>query len=206
MRARAIGLVCAALLLTGCSTAASGESMLVDSGQAAVSSEFRISQQEVAASVGLFMDARGEAPGEPPPGLASLTTERKVLESLIASYAEREGLEVTQAQVEDSLAQWAEQNGGSAALAQLALESGIPSQELQTTVRTNLLIAAIGSATPDAEDVAAQLEAARVALAAYSEEIGVAVAPRYGTWDDQELGIIPGSPLSEPAAPEQATP
>lgn len=206
MRARAISLVCAALLLTGCSTAASGESMLVDSGQAAVSSEFRISQQDIAESVGRYLDALGEAPGEPPPGLASLTTERKVLESLIASYAEREGLEVTPAQVEDGLAQWTEQNGGSAALTQLALESGIPSQELETTVRTNLLITAIGSSAQGAGDVAAQLEAARVALAAYSEEIGVAVAPRYGTWDDQQLGIIPGSTLSEPAAPEQATP
>jgi len=34
----------------------------------------------------------------------------------------------------------------------------------------------------------------------------VAVAPRYGTWDDQTLAIIPGSSLTEPSGQEGATP
>ena len=59
--------------------------------------------------------------------------------------------------------------------------------------------------TPPTGDAAAQLEATRVALAEYSEAIDVQVAPRYGTWDDAQLQIVPGSSVSIPGSGEQAT-
>ncbi len=198
MRGRAMALVGGALLLAGCSTTGSEQSMLVDSGQAAVSREFRLSQSDIAESVGLFLAASGEAAGDPPPGLATFTTQRLTQQLLIQSYAAREGVEVTRTEIEDQMEQLEADSGGSAALAQLALQAGIPPEELEETVRTELLVVAIGQALSGSEEPDLQAGAIERVLTAYSDEIGVEVAPRYGAWDDQRLVIIPGSPLSEP--------
>ena len=71
-------------------------------------------------------------------------------------------------------------------------------------MRTELLVTAIGQKLDAAGD-AAQLEAARVALSEYSAAIDVEVSPRYGTWDDAQLQIVPGSAVSTPDSGEQAT-
>lgn len=205
MRWTAIALGCGVLVLAGCSTDGSAQSVLVDSGQAAVSSEFRVSQSEVADAVGLVLSGQGLPTGEPPAGLASATTERVVLNRLISSYAEGNGIELTRTQVEQGLEQLASENGGEQALADLALQSGIPVEALEDTVRTNLLVTAIGLKLDAAGDAASQVEAARVALSEYSEAIDIEVSPRYGTWDDAQLQIIPGSALSTPGEGEQAT-
>ncbi len=44
-----------------------------------------------------------------------------------------------------------------------------------------------------------------MALTEYSAAIDLEVAPRYGTWDDAQLSIIPGSPVTTPSVAEQAT-
>lgn len=197
---RAVALGCGVLLLAGCTSTGSGTSVVLDSGQAAVSSEFRIAQQEVADSVARIQVGLGQPAGDPPAGLASLTTERLILNALIGSYAQDNGIELTQTQIEDGVAQLAEANGGQDALNQLALQSGVPVEELEDTVATNLIVTEIGSALNAGGDAAAQVESARAALAEYSREIDVEVAPRYGTWDDDQLAIVPGSDLTEPAA------
>jgi hypothetical protein len=197
---RAVALGCGVLLLAGCSSTGSGTSVVLDSGQAAVSSEFRIAQQEVADSVARIQVGLGQPAGDPPAGLASLTAERLVLNALIGSYALDNGIELTQTQIEDGVAQLAEANGGQDALNQLALQSGVPVEELEDTVATNLIVTEIGSALNTDGDAAAQVESARAALAEYSRVIDVEVAPRYGTWDDDQLAIVPGSDLTEPAA------
>ncbi len=206
MRWTAIALGCGALVLAGCGTDGSGQSVLVESGQAAVSQDFRVSQAEVADDVALVLSGQGLAPGEPPAGLAAATAERVVLNRLISSYAAANSIDLTRTQVEQGLEQLASENGGQEALNGLALQSGIPPQSLEDTVRTNLLVTAIGLKLNAAGDAAAQLESARVALSEYSEAIDVAVAPRYGTWDDAQLQIVPGSSVTEQSTQEQATP
>ncbi len=206
MRRTVVALGAGVLVLAGCSSTGSGESVLVDSGQAAVSDAFRVSQQEIADDVGLVLEGLGQPPGEPPAGLASATTERVVLYRIIDSFAEANGVDVTRTEVEEGLEELAAANGGPDGLRAAALGAGIPVEALERTIRTNLLITGIGSGINPSGDIPAQLESARVALSEYSESIDVAVAPRYGTWDDQTLAIIPGSSLTEPSGQEQATP
>ena len=74
MRRTAIALSCGVLVLAGCSTNGSAQSVVVDSGQAAVSQDFRIAQSEVADDVSQVLADQGQPPGEPPAGLASATT------------------------------------------------------------------------------------------------------------------------------------
>jgi len=213
MPRRAIALGFGVLLLAGCTSDGSGQSLMLDSGQsvmldsgqAAVSSEFRVPQQEIADSVGAVMAGLNQPPGEPPPGLATAATERIVRNRLISSYAQGNGIELTQTQIEQGLGQLAVDNGGQTALNDLALQSGIPLDELEDTVATNLLVTQIGAALNATGDAAAQVESARVALSEYSAQIDVAVAPRYGTWDDEQLAIVSGSDLTQPAVQGEAS-
>lgn len=204
MRRTAIALGCGVLVLAGCSNAGSTPSVRIDTGQAAVSDEFRIAQSEVAEDVSQVLSGLGQPPGEPPEGLATATTQRLVQARLIESYAATQDIELTRTQVEQGLEQLATENGGRQALEDLALQSGIPVGALELTVRTNLLVTAIGEKLNPSGDPQAAGESARVALSGYSEAIDVEVSPRYGTWDDARLLIIPGSSVTQPSGGEQA--
>jgi hypothetical protein len=204
MRRTAIALSCGVMVLAGCSTDGTAQSVAVDSGQAAVSQDFRVAQSEVAQDVSQVLADQGLPPGEPPAGLASATAERLVQTRLIESYAALNGFELTRAQVEQGLVQLATENGGQDALNDLALQSGIPISGLEATVRTNLLVTAIGEKLNPSGDAQAKGESTRVALSEYSDAIDVEVSPRYGTWDDAQLSIVPGSSVSEPSVGEQA--
>jgi hypothetical protein len=178
------------LVLSGCGA--------MDAGEAAVSDEFRISQADVDTEVRLVLEALGQPPAQPPEGLAAATTQRLVQDALFIAKAEELGVQVTQGQIETGLAELAAQNGGQEALEQAALQAGIAPESLDDFVRTGLLIREIGVKLDSAADATAQSELARAELVAYSEDIDVRVAPRYGTWDDAQLGIVPGSSVARP--------
>lgn len=183
----ALGL--AVLALSGCSA--------LDAGEAAVSDEFRISQADVDSELRLVLEALGQPSGEPPVGWATATTQRLVQDELFAAKAAELGIDVTPGEVQAGLEEFAALQGGREALEQAALQSAIPTQSLETVVRTQLLWVAIGQSLDPAADPSAQTDLARAALAEYSEQIDIEVAPRYGTWDDQALQIVPGSSVVE---------
>ncbi len=202
---RVLALGLGGLLLAGCSASGTSQSRVLDSGQAAVSDDFRISQSEVTESVEAVLSATGQPPGQPPAGLATAIVQRLVQGQVIATFAERNGVAVTTTQVEQGVTELADQNGGMDALTELALQSGIPSDSIDDTVRTNLLVAGIGATLDPAGDSASQLEATGTALSEFSDATNVAVAPRYGTWDNAQLGIATGSSVVD-QPPEQGTP
>jgi hypothetical protein len=180
----------ATLLLSGC-TAQQAQ-------QAAVSDEFSISQADVDAEVRAVLEALGQPPGEPPAELALATTQRLVQDALFAAKAADMGIEITQGQVEEGLAQMAAERGGREALEQAALQAGIPAAGVADFVRTNLIFSAISDELGAA---AGDQAVGMAALSEYSEAIDVRVAPRYGTWDDSTLQIVTGSSVVEPAQP-----
>lgn len=188
---RLAALALGTLVLAGCST--------MGAGQAATSDVFAIPQSDVDAEVRSVLTALGQPPGEPPVGLALATTQRMVQDALFRAHAAELGVGVTATEVDEALAELAEQNGGQEALEATALQSGIPAYAIEDFVRTNLLFTAIAEVLgPD--DAAAREAAARQSLAAYSDRIDLQVAPRYGVWDDLNLQIVPGSPVASPAA------
>jgi hypothetical protein len=142
-------------------------------------------------------------------GEAAVSDEFRVSQSdvdaLFAAKAAELGVEVTQGQVESGLEELAAQNGGREALDQAALQAGIAPASVEDFVRTSLLFTGIGTTLEPGGDAVAQRDVARAALAEYSESIDVQVAPRYGTWDDAQLSIVPGSSVVSPA-PESAQP
>jgi hypothetical protein len=188
----ALGL--AVLALTGCSVR--------DAGQAAVSDEFTISQADVDSQVRDVLAQVDEPPGAPPAGLALATTQRLVQDALFLAKAQQLGLGLTATEIEQARAELAAEYGGEEGLVQAAAQAGIPEQALDDFVRSNQLFTLISAEVSPGADPTAQQEAGRAELASYSEEIGVRVAPRYGTWNPLTLQIEPGSPV---VAPVEAT-
>lgn len=188
-RAAALGL--GVLVLAGCGAA--------DAGQAAVSDRFTISQAQVDADVRAVLTGAGQPPGEPPTGLAVATAERLVRFALFDAQAADLGVEVTATQVQAGVDQLAAQNGGIEALEQAAVQGGLPKESIDDFVRANLQYTGIGRQLDASADATAQGEAANAALAELSDAIGVEVAPRYGSWDDATLAIVPGSGVARPA-------
>jgi hypothetical protein len=186
----AVGL--AMIALAGCSVR--------DSGQAAVSDAFTISQAEVDSEVTAVLAQVGEPTGQPPAGLALATTQRLVQDALFVAKAAELGITVTDAEIEQGRAEFAAQMGGDAQLvATAAQQAGIPEGSLDAFVRSNLLFTRIlQEVTPGAATEAAT-QAARDELGRFSEEIDLRVAPRYGTWNPLSLEIDPGSDVASPA-------
>lgn len=201
MGARTVALLgVAALALSGCSVSA------VDrAGDAAHSDLFAVSQAEVDADVRTFLTEINQDPGSPPPGLATATTQRLVSNDLLAARAAQLGVEVTPAQVDQGRADFVEQFGSEEGLIQAAQGSGIPAGAVDEFIHTNLLFDAIGAKLTGETDTATIRQAAGTDLGTFSEQIGLAVAPRYGTWSPEALQIGDGSPVSSPApSPEAA--
>lgn len=190
-RAMVLALGLTAATLSGCSA--------VNTGQAAVSDTFRISQATVEDQVREVLTGLEQAPGTPPDGLASAVTQRLVQRELIASKAQELGVTVTPSEIEAAQAQLATANGGQEALVQAALQAGIPASALPDVVRTNLLIDKL-SAKLDASGTQSLQEQ----IVTYSQDLHVEVAPRYGDWAAESLSIVPNTTLVRPSATPSA--
>ena len=175
-----------AVTLSGCSA--------VDTGQAAVSDTFRISQATVEGQVREVLTGLDQPPGTPPDGLASAVTQRLVQKELIASKAIEMDVAVTPAEIEAAEAQLASANGGEEALLQAALQAGIPASTLPDVVRTNLLIDKLS-----AKLTASGGQSLQELIVAYSQDLHVQVAPRYGDWSPESLSIVPDTTLVRPS-------
>lgn len=192
MRARALAALGLGLLaLGGCSVR--------DAGQAAVADTFRISQASVDDEVGAVLAGLGQPTGEPPPGLALAVTQRLVLDELFAQSAAEQGLSVTQSAIDRDLASLVTQYGGQQQLEQAALQGGVPARSLDAFVRSNLLFTALAQKADPTGNQEEQRQAGIDQIRRFSEAVDVQVAPRYGTWDDAALQIVPGSAVATPA-------
>jgi hypothetical protein len=175
-----------ALALAGCAG--------VDSGQAAVSDAFRVSQAEVDAQVREVVGQVQQAPGDPQAGVALGTAQRLVQDALTQAKAAELGVSVTEAEVQAGVAELRTQYGDQATLEQAAAEANIPASQIDDFVRNRLLVERIGA------ELGGGVAEAGAALGEYSQAVGVEISPRYGTWDPATLQIVPGSAVAEPAA------
>jgi hypothetical protein len=193
----------AAVLLSGCAS--------TQAGAATVVGGVAVSDREVAESVEELLAQVAGVEGAEPLDEATatrVTVERYTRELLFAEGAAREGVTVTQAEVDDIIAQTVEgQFGGDRAAfeAALATQQAVPASEVATFARDFVLRSKLVeklSPSGDTEVISAYLEQ-------LSADVGVEVSPRFGTWDpaNVSLGPVPDD-LSSPAplAPEPVRP
>ena len=177
------------VVLSGCSTP-------VKAGAAAVVGDERVPTSSVeATTTSVREQAQEEDLGELDGAtLNRITVERAIRSLLTAELAEREGVSVTEGEVDDYLAE-IEAAGQSEQLNVDALNNGVPSSELRGEVHDFLLRQKVGEELVEGTGPEVEQErgaAVSEAFVALAEEIGVSVSPRYGTWDAQTVSILPG--------------
>jgi SurA N-terminal domain len=167
-------------------------------GAAAVVGDQRISVGELQDEVVAYADSLPEA--QPPTGdttaLQQALLERRIRHELFTVLADREGVEVSEADIDRFLDDFAAQQGGD--LSGFYAQNGFTEESVRPAVRDELvrqqLLATLGSD-----------EAIFVELDAITQEVGVEVNPRYGSWDQASLQRTTGS-ISEPAGGETEAP
>lgn len=175
-------------------------------GAAATVGDQRVSNTDVTDAVAQVQSELGSAPFNATK-VTNDTITRLARELIVAEAASREGVVVTDSQVDELLTTTAASQGGTKALDQALLTSqSVPSSAVNDYARTYLqeqgIAAKLAAGTSD------KGQAAMVTyLSKLSTELGTSVAPRYGTWDAQTLGLGPvPNDLSSPVASPSASP
>jgi hypothetical protein len=113
---------------------------------------------------------------------------------LLAAAAQREGIVVTQGQVEDIIAQTVDaQFGGDRAAFDLALaeQQSVPPSQVESFARDFLTQQALGEKLVPGGDTAAISAALVTYLGDLGTELNAEVAPRFGTWEAEKVTLGP---------------
>jgi hypothetical protein len=147
------------------------------------------------------LDAEGDSTIESPDGQAAFDSRAQVLTELVLSeflarMAQRNDIQVSDADVDDSIAQITEQLGGEEALPAWLAQQGMSEETFRRRVREQTVFQALQQKVGDEGgnfDTFFREELARMP---------VEVNPRYGEWDENALQVRPLDPFA--SADEQA--
>ncbi len=182
-----------ALVASGCGSAVPGA--------AAVVGDQRISERELTEQVEQVLRAQGRPVDSASEALVVTTLDRMVTTSLVEQFAAREGVEVTQGELDATLANYAEATGGQEAFEELLLQQDLAPESIEALFRVNILAQKIGMELDPMGSPEAQSSAVLGAVSAFSEEVGTSISPRYGTWDAMSLTIgVADNDLSVPGS------
>lgn len=181
-----------ALTATSCATA--------NPGDAAVVGGTSIAQATIGEQLRSVNETVGVAPDTPSADGATALVYGNIVVTLIEQTAQRHGVSVPEAQVDGYYQQEVQSAGGEEQLRQTLAQQGIAPQLIRGFVRSTLLQQAVANKIAPGADPQAQGEALRAAVTEYAEEVGVAVAPKYGVWDSEALELVDRTdPVAKPA-------
>lgn len=170
-----------AVVTSGCGSAAPGA--------AAVVGDQRISERELDERVEQVLLAQGRPVDSASEALVVTTLDRMITTSLVEQFASREGVEVTQGELDAVVASYVEGSGGREAFEELLLQQDLAPEGIEDLFRVNILAQKLGVELDPAGSPESQTLAVLNAVSAFSADIGTRVSPRYGTWDPSELTI-----------------
>lgn len=185
--------VLAVAALSGCGSASPGA--------AAVVGDDRISESELTEQVEQVLRAQGRPLDSASEALVVTTLDRMITTSLVEQFAQQQGVEVTQGELDATLANYAEATGGQEAFEELLIQQDLAPESIDGLFRVNILAQKLGMELDPMGSPEAQSSAVLAAVAEFSEEVGTSVSPRYGTWDGATLTVgtiandlsVPGS-------------
>lgn len=170
-------------------------------GSAATVGDTRITEQQLAAEVAAIQEAKGQDVTASDPAVVQQTLGRLVTKQLIDDLVAKEGLVITQGQLDEQMANFEGQAGGREALEKLFIEQNVAPSQLESMVRLQVQAQQLGIKLDPSGSAEQQGQAVFAAAAKLSDELGTQVSPRYGTWDPQRLGVGPvANDLSTPPA------
>lgn len=182
-----------AVLTVGCGTASPGA--------AAVVGDDRITERELTEQVEQVLRAQGRPVDSASEALVVTTLNRMITTSLVDQLAEIEGVDMTQGELDATVAEYTDATGGREAFEEVLVQQDIAPGAVDDLFRVNILAQKLGFQLDPAGSPESQSTAVFIAVSELSEEIGTSVSPRYGTWDAAMLSVgavkndlsIPGS-------------
>lgn len=186
-------LAAVAVLVSGCGSASPGA--------AAVVGKDRISERELTEGVEQVLRAQGRPSDSASEALVVTTLNRLITTSLIDQLAEIEGVEVTQGELDATVASYIDATGGREAFEEILIQQDLAPETIDDLFRVNILAQKLGVQLDPMGSPESQSSVVFVEVSELSQEIGTSVSPRYGTWDAAMLSIgaldndlsIPGS-------------
>lgn len=173
--------VAAVSVLSGCANQTAGS--------AATVGDTRITEQQLATEVAAVQVAKGQPANAADLDLTQQTLGRLVTRELIDELATREGVVVTQGQIDEQLANYEGQAGSRDALEKLFIEQNVAPSQLESIVRLQVQAQELGIAINPRGSAEEQGQAVFTAASELSNELDTRVSPRYGTWDPTRLAV-----------------
>jgi hypothetical protein len=171
-------------------------------GTAATVGEHRITTEQVQADSTEVLAAAGRV-GETPLDPAEVNrrqVNRLVTAELVDVAAEREGVTVTDAEIDALLLQAVGATDRATFADQLALNQLVPPSALEDFARTVALNQKLLEKTAPGAAEQAQAVAVVDVLGKLSTELGTDVSPRFGTWSPSDVSVgLPPNDISSPA-------
>ena len=189
----AASLAAAALLISACSNQ--------QPGAAATLGDTRISEQTLSAEVQAVLVAKGQPATSVDEALPPDMLSRLITIELVDRLAAREGVVVTQGQIDEQLANYEGQAGDQAAVEKLFIEQGVAPSQIESIVKLNTQAQELGIVLAPNGSAEEQRQAVVDAVIALSAELDTTVSPRFGTWDAATISVGPTpDDLSAPPA------
>jgi hypothetical protein len=189
----AASVAAAALLLSACSNQ--------QPGAAATLGDTRISEQTLSAEVQAVLVAKGQPATSVDEALPPDMLSRLITIELVDRLAAREGVVVTQGQIDEQLANYEGQAGDQAAVEKLFIEQGVAPSQIESIVKLNTQAQELGIVLAPNGSAEEQRQAVVDAVIALSAELDTTVSPRFGTWDAATISVGPTpDDLSAPPA------
>lgn len=171
--------------------ALSGCANLGEAGAAATVGDVQISTERLAGDVAAVNEQRGVPAGSANSALTLSVLQRLVITELVDQAATAQGVTVTQGEIDSATRGLEAQLGGVDALAAAFLDSDVPASNIPRQVELSLQVQKLGATlAPDAEG-SGQQQAVLQYVTGFGIQQGVAVSPRFGTWEPGTLTIGP---------------
>lgn len=195
---RGIGILLAAtLLLAGCA----GQGSAIAAGAAATVGDMRVSQEDLNSQVTAVLTAQQRPVDSQDAALTGEVLSFLITNELVDMLAQREGVTVTQGEIDLVLLGYDGDVGGRSEVERIFTERNVAPSQIEAFVKTNLLAKRLSQVIAPGVSAEEQNLALLAALAEISDAAGTQVSPRYGTWDAERLSVGPmPDDLSVPAA------
>lgn len=191
----------AGLAIAGLSVGACGGGQAA--GAAAVLGDERVTVSQVSEALTEVNEGRGLPANTANATVVQSNVQRLVRANLVEQGAQRLGVSVPEGALDRELLTLITNAGSQEALDAALLQSDIPPSALAAEVQVSLLLNEIGVALAPEADQEVRNTLVFEYLVALSNELGVSVSTRFGSWDAAQLAVAPiptdvVSPAAEP--------
>lgn len=184
----AAGLVVAGAAISGCSPNLAGSAAVV--GDVRISDE-QLTQEAQQVTSALQIDQSDR--------VNQVILDRMIRQIIFNEMAAEQGIDITQGQLDQFIADTAKQLGGETQLENQLMQSGVPGPAIQSFAKTYLQQQALAQKLAPGKTADQQGQALGETAMQISQAMNTQVSPRFGTWDTDNLsvGAVPND-LSAP--------